>query len=304
MIVPQELVAKFVIPYIRALVAIELYRRGYSQVKIAKLLGISQPMVSRYIAEGVEYQIERLSDVGIPNEEAIAIANMLTEVASRGRKQDFMRILTSYGNTILVRGYLCNKHRELVPDIPPDCSICMKLFSQPYDPLIEELKQAYEILKSCSKAYKLIPEVGANIVIALPSAVSTREIVGFSGRIIKVGNRIEAVGEPLYGGSRHTAQILLIVRKRYHDIRAAIVIRYSDICVEKLRRNGMVVLDTGPHENLESLYKDLEQVIKTSTRKPDAIADRGGVGIEPVIYIFGLSAIEVVKKAMICTESY
>lgn len=301
---PQELVAKFVIPYIRALVAIELYRRGYSQVKIAKFLGISQPMVSRYIAEGVEYQIERLSDVGIPSEEAIAIANMLTEVAFRGRKQDFMRILASYGNTVLVRGYLCNKHRELVPGIPLDCSMCMKLFSQPHDPLIEELKQAYEILKSYSKAYKLIPEVGANIVVALPNAVSTREIVGFSGRIIRVGSRIEAVGEPLYGGSRHTAQILLIVRKRYRDIRAAIVIRYSDICAEKLRRNGMIVLDTGPHENLEALYRDLEQAIRTSTRKPDAITDRGGVGIEPVIYIFGLSAIEVVKKALICTETY
>jgi len=300
--VPQELVAKFVIPYIRALVAIELYRRGYSQVKIAKLLGISQPMVSRYIAEGVEYQIEKLSSVGIPREEAMAVANMLTEVASRGRKQDFIRILASYGNTILMRGYLCSKHRELVPDIPLDCSMCTKLFSQPHDPLIEELKQAYEILRNCSKAYELIPEVGANIVVALPDAVSLREIVGFSGRIIRVGNRIEAVGEPLYGGSRHTAQILLIVRKRHHGIRAAMVIRYSNTCVEKLRRNGMTVLDTGPHENLEALYKDLEQVVKASTARPDAIADRGGMGIEPVIYIFGLSAIEVVKKALICVE--
>ncbi len=303
MLSPQELVARFVIPYIRALVAIMLFQRGYSQVKISKLLGVSQPMVSRYIAEGMEQQLRKLSEVGIPREEVLAIARLLAEVASRGRKQDFVRILASYGNTVLVRGYLCTKHRELVPDLPLDCGICMKIFSQLSDPLIDELKRAYEILSAAPRAYELVPEVGMNIVVALPHAESVKEVVGFAGRIIRVGEKIEAVGEPLYGGSRHTALILLMVRRRWREIRAAIVVKYSEQCVAKLRKSGLAIVEIGPHRDPANLYRDIEEGIRQTKEKPDAVVDKGGLGLEPVIYIFGSSAMEVVERALKCIES-
>lgn len=302
MILPHELVSKFVVPYIRGAVAVVLFQRGLSQLKISKLLGISQPMVSRYINEGLELQLLKLEELGIPRDELYSVIKVLAEVLMRNRKQDFLRILSSYMNTLLKQGYLCRIHRKLIPDIIEECDLCSKIFGIASDPYIDEIRNAFEILKAHPKAYELVPEVGMNIVVAIPNANTIKDIVGYSGRILRVQRSIVAVGEPMYGGSRHTATILLFVKKRWNEIRAAIVIKLLDKCLKVFQDMKLNMIHVGPHKNPKDLYIDIKLAIERSQQIIDVLIDLGGKGLEPVVYIFGKSAIDLAKMALKCLD--
>ncbi len=299
---PQELVAKLVIPHLRALVAINLAEEGLGQARISRLLGVSQPMVSKYLSEGKEAVLAKLVEAGVKGSEAQAIATLLSKLLRQGRIEDYMRVMSSYANLLLRRKVLCDKHHKMVPGLPRDCNICESLFAAASDPYIEEVRQAFETLKHYPGAHKIIPEVGSNIVAAIPGAKSVNEVIGFTGRIVRVGTEIEAVGDPSYGGSRHTGTILLIVHNRWPHLRGAIVIRNTGACIEVLRRRGLNIVETGPHRSETELFYRISQKVNQLDTPPDAIADRGGVGIEPVIYVFGKTPIEAVEKALNCVE--
>ena len=97
-----------------------------------------------------------------------------------------------------------------------------------------------------------------NIVSAHPNASTINDVAGFTGRIVKVGKTVVAVGDPTLGGSKHTAEVLLTVMKKYRQYRAAVVIRYSEECVEKLSKLNHKVVKSGPHENPLKFFEDLK----------------------------------------------
>lgn len=295
---PQELTSKYVIPEVKGLIAHKLASKGVSQFKISKLLGISQPMVSKYLLESPETYLRGLEEVGLNRDEVNTVADMLAELLINGRRLEFLRILTSYMNLILKRKTLCEKHFQLDPDIPRDCDICVKLFAVFEDPYVDDVKKAYELLALHPRGYELVPEVGMNIVSAHPNASTVNDIAGFTGRIVKVGKKVVAVGDPTLGGSKHTAEVLLTVMKKYRHYRAAVVVKYSEECVEKLTKLNHKVVKSGPHENPLKFFENLKAVV--DSKEPEILADLGGVGLEPVIYVFAGSAIEAVKKAFKC----
>ncbi|MDW8011316.1 MAG: thiamine-phosphate synthase family protein, partial [Sulfolobales archaeon] len=135
-----------------------------------------------------------------------------------------------------------------------------------------------------------------------PNAVDFRDVVGFSGRIIRAHNRAIAAGEPTRGGSRHTASVLLKVMRRFPSVRSAVVIRYSGECVDALHSAGMSLVKVGPHSSEGEFFAELGKVVEVLDREPDAVVDIGGLGIEPVIYVLAANAIRAIKKAFICVE--
>ncbi len=300
---PHELVTRFIIPSLRGLIALELLGRGLTQSKVAKLLGVSQPMISKYLSEGRESLLSKLTELGVSPEEADATARLLAETLTRGRVQDYLRVFSSYLNQVLISGTLCRKHREAFPNITPQCDICKRIFKQFEDQYVEEARSAYELLRTHPLAYKLVPEVGMNIVVAAPEAKSLSEVVGFAGRIVRVGRDVKAVGDPIYGGSRHTARVLLMVRGRWDSIRAAIVIKHFKECVGLLSDNPEDIAYVGPHEGPDTILRDIEEVLKGRVKPPKALVDLGGYGVESVIYVFGRSASEVVREAIKCANA-
>jgi predicted fused transcriptional regulator/phosphomethylpyrimidine kinase/predicted transcriptional regulator len=303
---PLDLIARYVSPWLRALVAIELAGRGLGQTRIARLLGITQPMVTKYLRSGRNHAVEALRRVGVDPEEAEAVAKVLAEALYRGRVQDYMRIVTSYEAQLLARGSLCSLHRRIAPDLPADCRICEYLLRYSTDPIVEEVVMAYRLLVEEPNAHLLVPEVGANIVAAKPGARSIMDVVGFTGRIIRVGSRLQAVGYPAYGGSRHTANVLLAMHSRWRSVRGCIVVRLLN-CTEALDRHNMVYAKVGPHQGPKHLLDDLKQAIRRLREPVDVLLDLGGPGLEPVAYYFGSTAIEAVEKALkylrTCTQS-
>ncbi|MCX8185378.1 MAG: thiamine-phosphate synthase family protein [Sulfolobales archaeon] len=297
---PHELVSEFVIPEVRGLLARKLSERGFSQLKIAKLLGVSQSMVSRYLSANPSTYSEKLTALGLDFEEVSRFTDTLVEKLVSNSFRDYLSFLSSFTNSLLRRGLLCEAHRRRDPTVPRDCDVCLKLFEEAVDPYVEEVRTAYELLSMHPRGHEIIPEVGMNIVSAPPGAVDFRDVVGFSGRIVRARNRAIAAGEPTRGGSRHTASVLLKIMKKFPSVRSAIVIRYSSECVNTLHSAGMNLVEVGPHTSEGEFLTKLEKVVEVLNREPDAVVDIGGLGIEPVIYVLAANAIRAIKKAFIC----
>lgn len=299
---PHELVSKLVVPELRGIVAHKLRDRGLSQMKIARLLGISQSMVSRYASIPSSRLYERTRKIGLDENEVDRVADILAQRLVSGNYQGYLNLLSSYVNAVLRRGLLCGFHRRVSPSVSRDCDICARLFSEVVDPYVEEVKAAFEILSLHPRGYEIVPEVGMNIVSAPPDASDFRDAVGFSGRIIRVYNRVVAVGEPTRGGSRHTANVLLRVMRKFPSLRSVVVVKYSSECVHRLASAGLNVVKTGPHSSELEFFAAIERTVESLEREPDAIADSGGLGMEPVVYVLAVSAVNAVKKALICAE--
>lgn len=290
------------LPELRGLLTHKLSERGLGQLRISKLLGISQPMISKYMNVSYSEYLKRLEDLGLDVDEVVRIVEILVEKLISNDYNEYLKLTSSFLNSILRKGLLCKTHKRISPIVPRDCEVCFKIFEETADPYVEEVKVAYEILSFYPRGHEIIPEVGMNIVSAPPNARDFRDVVGFSGRIIKSGDKVIAVGEPIRGGSKHTANVLLKVMKKFPEVRSAVVIKYDENCVMKLSSAGLNIVKTGPHASIDEFFISLEKKVNELNEKPDAVADMGGLGIEPVIYVFSLSAIEAVKKAFLCVE--
>ncbi len=301
-LLPHELVSELIVPELRGLLAHKLSEKGFGQLRISKFLGISQPMVSKYMSIGPPEYLKRLESLGLDTNEVMRTVEILVEKVANENYHGYLELMSGFLNSLLRRGLLCETHKKISPNVPRDCEVCFKLFEEVSDPYVEEVKVAYEILSFHPKGYEIVPEVGMNIVSAPPNAKDFRDVAGFSGRIVRSNNKVVAVGEPVKGGSKHTASILLKIMSKFPNIRAAVVIKYDDKCISRLSSAGLNVVNTGPHQSINAFFTSLERVVSELSKEPDAVADAGGLGIEPVIYVFSLSAINAVKKALMCVE--
>ncbi len=299
---PHELAAKHVAPLLKSLVARMLSKKGLGQERIAKLMGVSQPMVSKYLKRDIDVIKKAFDELGVDFNEVVAVADALSSQLIRGDVQSYMALFASYINLVLSRGDLCDMHIRKY-GVSPSCNICFSLFSSNVDPIVEEVKEAIGMFLSRPGIARIIPNVGTNIVAAKPGAQRITDVVGLTGAIVRANHRATAVGQPAYGGSKHTANILLMVMRVDPSKRAGVVIAYIDECIERLKKQGLKVIFTGPHESPQEIYGDIQrELAKIKVDKVDVIADKGGIGLEPVVYIFGSSAGEAVLHALKCVD--
>ncbi len=296
---PHELVARYIVPIIKALIARRLVSKGFSQEKIARLLGVSQPMISKYLRRDTGALFGELEKYGINIAEARSIVDLLSRLLERESVVEYYSAFTSYVNSILARGDLCNFHREIEPRLPPSCDICRQAFAPSKDIVVVEVEEAVKVFTRHPRAYMIIPNVGSNIVAAKHGARSVSEVVGLTGGIIRVGKQVIVIGIPVYGGSRHTAQVLLALHEKWPRRRAAMVIAFREKCISFFK-NRCTVVYSGPHSGPEYLLSDIRAVVAKQEKPIDVLADRGGYGLEPVIYVFGESAQHVVDKVIEC----
>ncbi len=290
---PHELVSKYVIPWLRALVARRLAQAGVTQASIAKALSVTQPMVSKYLRVPESELRRRLEDSGVDYREASAITSSVADALRRGSLIEANRLMTSYLQQLLASGRLCNLHSRVDRWAGPECRICVEVMGGPVLITIESVKTAYQMLAAHRNATAAVPEVGSNIVEAPEGARTAEEFIGFSGRIVRVGKRLIALGDPIPGGSKHTARVLEKVMEIEPVYRGVVVARGSKEVIEGLKAAGVAVAEAGPANRLEDVG---EQVAKAVAQGADAVYHLGGQGIEPVVYIFGSSAIEAAAK--------
>ena len=208
---PQEYVAKKILPLARAYVASCLRARGYSQHRLARLLGVTQPMIYKYTRSEPSQYLEKLGDLGIP---VGAAKLVLEELCDRLPEEPFM--LAVAANILAHESDYCSRR-------PRDCSMVLCRGKT----LIEE---AYWIvlrrLLSTPGLYNIVPEVGSNLAYAPKGAESLGEVMGLDGRIIRVRpNRVLAAGRPVPGGSTHTGRIALKYARQWGSDAWAFAVR-------------------------------------------------------------------------------
>lgn len=284
---PCSFWAEVVAPGLRAMVARYLYERGMSQSEIAEHLGITQAMVSKYIAG----KYRRVESIGaVIEDSAREIGDMILYGAPREEviKYSFRRFLE------LLKGELCGEYLQYAG--VENEGFCGELISPAEDrqEILTLLNFAVRELSRDELFPSLIPEVRSNFAYALPNARSVDDIAAIPGRITLSKGKVYALPAE-FGASRHTASILLGLTATGVEIRSVLNIKYDERVKAALQKAGLRTAHIEPGKRSEEeTVKRIIDIFKRGT--PDAVVDEGGFGIEPVLYIFGRDPLDVLRK--------
>lgn len=230
-------------------------------------------MISKILRKPISEYYEELEKIGLSRDLIDHYIGILLETCIGNNYDRF--VLTSYTvlNQMALRA-LCNTKNYII-------NICTS--GEPRDPEIEYYKSILSKILSLRGLDKIIPEVGSNLAYAPKQPVNLGDIIGLTGRIVKVHGGVTFYGEPIYGGSRHVAKVLLYVSKHNPRIRLC----FNIVCNRQINVNliklGLRVITTGPHLSEEEFWKKIEEVAGES---PSFICDQGGLGLEPNTYMF------------------
>jgi len=123
MILPEELASKSVIPAIRALIVKRLVEeRGMTQQEAAKLLGVTQPAVSKYLHQkrGAAIQLNGIKEIDSATSE---IAEMVS--THKVKPIEVMSKIETACEYVRRNRYMCDLHKKLEPGIDVNsCHIC------------------------------------------------------------------------------------------------------------------------------------------------------------------------------------
>ena len=276
----HDIANKKILPYLRGLLIHELHRRNISQHRISRLLGVSQPLVNKYLSKTYTSYKEKLVKMGFPEDEILYVVNNLASYLERGDMLRFLIVSNYYIEEFATR-YACRSLNWL-RDYCSRGSIT--------DPFIEEYREFVNKFISKPLVYKLVPEVGVNIAYAPRGASTPGDIIALTGRIVRVDSRAGYAGEPMYGASRHLSRILITAIKYNKSKRLAVNLSNQPWIRDSITRMGLKVIETGPHDSADSFWTSLEEAL---SKKPDAVVDEGGRGLEPNIYILSRDFVEL-----------
>ena len=170
---------------------------------------------------------------------------------------------------------------------------------------LEEVWRAAHILVEDPRFVELLPEVGSNLVMALPGARKTSEVVGLSGRIVKSGEQAHLTGFPKFGGSEHVASIVLTAMRYSPKIRAGLNIRFSPEILRACRKLGFIISTfdrSREPRGAKTMIWGTEQAIKKIGKVPQVIFDKGTPGKEAMVRLLGTSPMEVAGLALRLAE--
>ncbi len=166
------------------------------------------------------------------------------------------------------------------------------------DPIISELRKITTKIEN-TDFYHVAPEVGSNIAYAREDAKGLEDVAAIEGRIVKVKDRVIAVGDVAFGASKHVATIVLAAMSFDRDCRAAMNIKYKESTLDVCEKLGFGISDFDRNEEPErksTMEWGTLHAIEKHGSVPDLIYDKGSVGKEPMIRILGKNPGEVFSK--------
>jgi len=282
------------LPYVRASLASRLREAGMSQNAIARELNVTQAAVSKYLGqETTEGQLadhisalsEKLSGMIIDGSASVDL--MVREICATCM---YLRI----GSTI------CMMHREWVPSLGElSCQICTGLLAGTETTFIGRaeilggMQEALAMLEEAPGIRRLMPQVRLNLVACDETANTTADVAAVPGRITLVENRVKALTAPQFGASRHTATLVLWAKSIWPKVRSCIGISGRSEIIQAAERMGIAIIRLKePTSNPDEISEGADRAAKRigSDVSTVAVHVQGGVGIEPILYLFGQSA--------------
>jgi hydroxymethylpyrimidine kinase / phosphomethylpyrimidine kinase / thiamine-phosphate diphosphorylase len=171
------------------------------------------------------------------------------------------------------------------------------------DEIEKELSDAISKFINLKNISNYMPEVQTNFVFARKNPKSFDDILGVSGRIVKVENSVMVAGALKYGGSKHVGSAVLEISKKFPAIRSGINIKYDKEFIKKAISKKLAVshyerkAEPSKTKTKEgnTISWGIRNAIKSS--KPvDLIFHKGDLGKEPMIIIFGTTPDAVLGK--------
>jgi predicted fused transcriptional regulator/phosphomethylpyrimidine kinase/predicted transcriptional regulator len=270
-----------ILPALRGILSHKLAERGLSQRKIAHYLGVTQPLISKLLKKPLESYYAELEKAGVSRDLVEGYAEVLVDLATSGEYARFVATSYSVVNQLAARA-LCSR-----ADLKSLCYSGLLV-----DPDVEFYKSVLFRVLGISGLAKVIPEVGSNLAYAPKPPASTSDIVGLTGGIARVAGGVTFYGEPMFGGSRHVARVLLVASKYNPKLRFCMNVKCSGFLERALVESGVRVESSGPHLSPEDFWTGIEEAARN---KPNIICDYGGLGLEPVAYVFAISPDELVS---------
>ncbi len=171
--------------------------------------------------------------------------------------------------------------------------------------LFQRVSRAVEILKD-EKIGHLIPEVQSNLGVGLKDARTHQDVMGFHGRIVKHGENIVTLSPPMFGGSKHVANIVLTAMRYNPEKRAVMNIKYTPELLKICQRLKfkMATFDRADEPKKvrtkegSSLEWGTDTAIKGCGFVPDIIYDIGGFGKEEMIRVIADDIESLVDKIL------
>lgn len=169
--------------------------------------------------------------------------------------------------------------------------------------VLKSVEKALRTLLSQSKIKEIIPEVGMNLVEAVPYAETVNDVVGIPGRIRASNKGPLAFPFPDFGASSHLARYVLTIMKYDPNIRAAVNIKFDKKFIEILKELGLIISYYDRREEPEDVKRmegmtipwGVKEAIKRINKVPNVIYHLGDWGKEPMIVLFSENAQSVVK---------
>jgi predicted fused transcriptional regulator/phosphomethylpyrimidine kinase/predicted transcriptional regulator len=313
-----EVVTEHLLPLIRRELAQELVNeRGVRQLQAARILGVTQPAVSNYLhskpkirgeLEGSARDVERM----VKDFSEDLLRGRLTQIEA-------LRRICSLCIQMRNRGVICSIHGEEIPALQPGrCSLCLMDLAKVRERSLEEyeavenVRLALQLIEGTREMALLIPEIGMNIAYAKPKATNVEEVVAVPGRIRPIGGRPLAAGSPEFGASSHVARAVLTMMRFEPSLRSAISLKFDWEAVEICKDFGLIVSSFDrAEEPAEVKMVDgrtipwgVEQAVKRSEETPSVIYDLGDIGKEPMIFLYGPTALDVAQLAARVAKEY
>lgn len=169
-----------------------------------------------------------------------------------------------------------------------------------------ELTKAINRFIEMKDIFQQIPECQTNFVFSKKSPKSINDILGISGRIIKIGNSVTNAGFLEYGGSKHVGAAVLAINHKFPQVRSALNLKFQKETISKLEDKGFFVrsYDRAAEPTKVKIKEGstiewgITNAIKDIEQPPDIIYHEGDFGKEPMIIIFGTTPNSVIKKIL------
>lgn len=164
------------------------------------------------------------------------------------------------------------------------------------DEVIRQVEHAISLLVDAMNS-ACIPEVGMNLVYAIPGARDQGDVAGVQGRIVRLGTAVHPVGDVVFGASDHIARIVLTAMKFDPRIRSAANIRFSEKTVRLLEEMMLDVCSfdrTVEPPGVKTMDWGVAQCCRNGV--PDIIFDRGAVGKEPMVRVLGEDPVTIARN--------
>lgn len=171
--------------------------------------------------------------------------------------------------------------------------------------IVNQIKEVYNFFSSNKEFSKLIPEVRTNISGSLHNAKNKSEIAGIEGRITIINGFPKASGEIKFGVSDHTARLILTAKEFDKSINFVMNLKYRPDLIKLIQEKSDLKLqeifrENQPGDVKKKEFSTMQWLIKENVKKkgkiPDIIWDKGSVGKEPMMRLFGKNSEDMIIK--------